>query len=119
MTAPIRVPVRVAARAAAARLDAEYGPGLVADVETALNAADPARRPDQYIDPVAMGSLIVGIATLAWTIYNDLKKKTPDPPSETVVRAVRVELREQGDAVAETITEIVVAEIVRTERETP
>lgn len=115
-------PVRVAARAAAARLNAEYGPGLASDVEAALRTREPMQRPDQYADPISLGSLIVSITALAWTVYTDLKKKTPNPPSDTVVRTVRVELRNHGDTITEQyqeFTEVVVAEIIRTERERP
>jgi hypothetical protein len=46
---------------------------------------------------VALAGLVVAIATLAWTIYNDLRKKTPNPAPEVAARTLRVELRRQGD----------------------
>ncbi len=50
---------------------------MVEQVEAALHQSD--GRPQQYVDPVAIGSLIVAIATLAWTIYKDQTKTTPEP----------------------------------------
>jgi hypothetical protein len=61
-------PVEHTVRAAAHRLVAEHGPGLVTDVEAALHARGSAQRPEQYLDPVSLGSLIVSVATLAWTV---------------------------------------------------
>jgi hypothetical protein len=114
-------PIPTAARATALHLAPEYGPGLVADVEDALQARGTAApRPGQYVDPVSVGTLIVAIATLAWTVYTDLRNKTPEPAPEVVARQVRVQLRDQGGALPQEpdrITEIVVTEIVRTIRE--
>jgi hypothetical protein len=70
-------PIAAAARAAAHRLAAEHGPGLAADVEAALHTRDADQRPGQYLDPVSLGTLIVAIATLAWTIYTDKRKQHP------------------------------------------
>ena len=109
-------PIAAAARAAAGQLTASYGPGLAADVEAALHTSDAQTRPAQYVDPVSIGSLVVAIATLAWTIYNDQRKKTPAPSPDAVARAVRVELRAHSDtdpADQEKITAIVVPEIIR------
>ena len=74
---PMSDPITLVARAAAQRLEAEARPGLIAEVEAALAAREtPVTPPPQYVDPVALASLIVGIASLAWTIYADLKKRT-------------------------------------------
>ena len=89
-------PITDAARATAKRLGDEYGPGPAADVEAALHAWGTAQRPGQYLDPVSLGSLIVAIATLAWTIYCDQRKKTREPSPAVVARRVRVELCERG-----------------------
>ena len=72
-------PIEVTARAIAAQLAAEHGPGVVAEVDAALHARRRAERPQQFVDPVSLGSLIVAVATLAWTIYADLRKRTPEP----------------------------------------
>ena len=73
-----------AARSAAAILAPDLGPGLPAEVEAALAARGTGHRPDRYLDPVSLASLIVAIATLAWTIYNDRRKQTPDPPPDSI-----------------------------------
>jgi hypothetical protein len=57
-------PVAIVARAAAPQLAAEAGPGLVAEVEAVLATRDSPSAPPQYIDPVAVASLIVAIASL-------------------------------------------------------
>jgi len=109
-------PIAAVARAAAARLAAEHGPGLTADVEAALAAQDTEQRPGQYLDPVSLGILIVAIATLAWTIYTDKRKTTPNPPPSAVAREVRIELRQQGTTSphdTDQITEIVVTELLQ------
>lgn len=108
-------PVAAAARAAAAHLSARYGPRIVADVESALHARGSAHRPEQYLDPVSLGSLIVGIASLAWSIYTSLKNKTPNPAPDGLAHAVRVELRRRSDDAAshDVITDVVVTEIIQ------
>ena len=115
-------PAADAARAAAAILAPDLGPNLPAEVEAALAARDTHQRPDRYLDPVSLASLIVSIATLAWTIYNDLRNHkeqrdhTPDPPPDVIARQVRITLREQDIRLppgTERITEIVATEITR------
>jgi len=91
-------PVEHIARAAAVRLAAEHGPALPADVEAALHARGSEREPDRYLDLIALGALIVSVATLAWSIYTDLKQKTPNPPPDVLARAIRVQLRETDEA---------------------
>ncbi|MFI6501565.1 hypothetical protein [Nonomuraea typhae] len=86
-------PAAEGARAAARHLAAQHGPALVTDVEAALHARDTSRRPDQYLDPISLGSLIVSVAALAWTVYTDLKKKTDTPSADVITRTVRAELR--------------------------
>lgn len=111
-------PVAAAARATAIKLATQYGSGLTADVEAALHARGTEHRPEQYFDPVSLGSLIVSIATLAWTIYTGLKTKTARPTPEALARAVRVELRTRGDhdsGHTDNVTDVVVTEVIRTE----
>ena len=92
-------PAANAARATAAILASELGPNLPAEVEAALAARDTRDRPDRYLDPVSLASLIVSIASLAWTIYNDRRKHTPEPPpADSVARQVRIILRDQDTA---------------------
>ena len=113
-------PIAAAARATAEHLAAEYGPGLAADVDAALHARGTTQRPGQYLDPVSLGTLIVAIATLAWTIYCDQRKKTSEPSAGVVARHVRAELRKNSDtSQLETgrITEIIVTEIIQAARD--
>ena len=63
----------------------------------------------------------MAIATLAWTIYNDQRKHTPEPPPESIARQVRITLRDQDTTLppdGERITEIVATEITRQSRPT-
>jgi hypothetical protein len=110
-------PAADAARAAAAILAPDLGPSLPAEVEAALAARDAAQRPDRYLDPVSLASLIVSIASLAWTIYNDRRTHSPEPPPpESIARQVRITLREQDTALppgTDRITEIIATEITR------
>ena len=108
-------PVSVGAQAAAERLAPEYGPGLIADVLAVLYTRGQERQPDRYVDPVALGSLIVSIATLAWTIYADLKKETPNPAPAVVARKVHFELETKYDAdpaPPNQLIEVVVTEVI-------
>jgi hypothetical protein len=114
-------PVSAGARAAAERLASEYGPGLAADVEAALHTRGQEQRPDQFFDPISLGSLIVGIASLAWTVYTGLKKKkTPKPDPDVVARTVRVELRKRDDTstASPEITDVVVTEVIKAAEDT-
>ena len=109
-------PVGEAARSAAAILAPDLGPSLPVEVEAALAARGTRRRTDRFLDPVSLASLIVAIATLAWTIYNDQRKHTPEPPSSSIAREVRITLRDQDTELppgTERITEIVATEITR------
>jgi hypothetical protein len=110
-------PAADAARAAAAILAPDLGPSLPAEVEAALAARDTSQRPDRYLDPVSLAGLIVAIATLAWTIYNDQRDRHhADPPADSIARQVRITLRDQDTALppgTERITEIVATEITR------
>ena len=67
-----------------------------------------------------LGSLIVSITTLAWTIYADLRKKTTEPRPEEVARQVRIELHDESTASqheTDHITEIIVTEIIQAARD--
>jgi hypothetical protein len=107
-------PVADAARSAAVILAPDLGPNLPADVEAALAARGTQQRPNQYLDPLALASLIVGIASLAWTVYTDLKKRTAKPAAEAVARTVRIKLRDSDQAdPPDRIVEVVVTETIR------
>jgi hypothetical protein len=110
-------PVSAAAHAAASSLAARYGPRLTADVATALTARQFHEPLGQYVDPVSAGSLIVSIATLVWMIYSDLRKQTPHPRADVIIRQVRAEYSEydgpgRDDIII--ISSIVISEIVQT-----
>ena len=106
-------PIGIAARAAAQQLQAEAGPGLVAEVEAVLATRESSSAPPQYVDPTALATLIVAIATLAWMVYTDRKKRTAKPSAEVVARTVRVTRRDQGQADApDHIIEVVVTETI-------
>jgi hypothetical protein len=109
-------PVADSARGAAQRLAGELSePRLVTDVEAALVAGEGRTVPDRYLDPISLGALIVSVAQLAWTVYTDLKKQTPEPAREVVERRVRVQLPagEVPAAQRDRIIEVVVEETVR------
>ena len=101
-------PVGEIACGAARRLTGEYGPEVETEVEAALYARGNAER--HAYDPVSLAALIVGVAQLAWMIYSDHRKKSP----EVVERILRTELRRQVDLTPDStrITEVVVHEIV-------
>jgi hypothetical protein len=90
-------PVEDGARAAAQRLASQYGAGLAADVEAALDARFSPEPPDQYLDPVGLGGLIVAIATLAWTVYSDLRARRRPVSTEGITRTVQAQLRQTRD----------------------
>ena len=120
MTESIAAASRATSRAAARRLADHYGAQLTIDVEAALHAAD--GRPQQYFDPASLGGLVVAVATLAWTVYRDLKRETPAPAPQVIDRTVRLELRYPLDLDADErdrIIDVVVTEIVRTADNAP
>jgi hypothetical protein len=113
-------PAAIAARTAAIILAPDLGPSLPAHVEAALAVRDTEQRPDRYLDPVSLASLIVSVATLAWTIYNDQRTRhdqhDPDPQPDVIARQVRIILRDQDIQLppgTERITEIIATEITR------
>jgi hypothetical protein len=80
-----------AARAAAVRLQDRYGPVLPVDVERVIRTRQHA--PDQFLDPISLGALLVSAATLAWTVYQDLRSIHAEPSPSVVARTVRVQLQ--------------------------
>jgi hypothetical protein len=117
-------PAADAARSTAAILAPDLGRNLPVEVEAALAARSGDQRPDRYLNLVSLGSLIVSVATLAWTVYNDLlsraqgqeSKPELEPQAEFIARQVRITLRDQDTALppgTERITEVVATEIIR------
>jgi hypothetical protein len=104
------------ARKAAEVLSGQFDPTLVMDVERELRSREGSHPPDQYIDPASLASLIVSVATLAWTVFQDLKKKTPSPAPTVIARAVRVQVRassELAPSQRDRIIDVVVEETVK------
>ena len=108
------IAVRRTARATARRL-AEFDPRLRTQVEEALQAHDTDARPQQYTDPIALGSLIVSAAGLAWTIYKDQHEKAPKPTTKVIITQVELKLPASDPvppAQRARIIEVVVEEIL-------
>ncbi|MFD6095913.1 hypothetical protein ACFVWN_00800 [Nocardiopsis flavescens] len=102
-------PVATGARATAVRLSAAHGSRLITDVEIALHTSHTEQPPNQFTDPVAVASLIVASAGLAWTVYNDLKARAAATPARQVVtRTVTTQLRRRRTLTREEV------EIVKT-----
>jgi hypothetical protein len=68
-------------------------PGWVTDT---LEAELHRRRPVQYVDSVAIASLIVSVATLAWTVYTDLKRPAPKVQADVLARSLPRHAPRQG-----------------------
>lgn len=86
-------------------------------MEAALHTGGATQRPEQYLDPISLAGLIVSVAGLAWTIYNDLRTKTPEPSPAVVDRTIRVQLSDVGELDStqrDRIIEIVVEETIQT-----
>ena len=112
-------PMTAGARAAAERLDSRFGPGLPSEVEAVLLDMESGGQPRQYIDPISLASLIVGVASLAWSIYSQRRKETPEPGQDEIVRAIRAEIRSSEGASQVPdgdVIEIVVTEVIRASR---
>jgi len=102
-------PIAVVARATAQQLDSEGRLGLMAEVEVALADRRIAQTPSQYSDPAAIASLIVSIASFAWTVYTDLKMRTGKPTTE-----IRITLKEKVQAAGpDHIVDVVVTQAIR------
>jgi hypothetical protein len=106
-------PVMIAARAAARRLEREGNSGLRAEVEAVLAARQTGFTPPRYADPVALAGLIVSIASLAWTVYTDLRKQAPHPAADEVAGKVRNTMDDSGQQAPDHIVDVVVAEVIR------
>ena len=81
----------------------------------ALNNAGEPTPPERFPNPVALGSLIVAIAALAWQVYRDIKNQNEKPTRDTLARRIRVERRTYTDLTAaeEKVIEILSAEVIQ------
>jgi hypothetical protein len=102
--------------AAARRLAAELRlPSLPLEVEAAFRSGGTREPPRQFADPVALASLVVSVAALAWQVYCDKKKEGGKPTGDTLITIVRVQQWEHSDLTRaeEKIVEVVAAEIIK------
>lgn len=105
------------ARAAAGDLTPTHGPRLTAAVEAAIQAnggRGKQKTPDQYIDPIAVGALIVAIAQFGYQVYTDRKKRGQNPTREGIAQAIRIERRKRSELTGEEIEiiEIISAKLI-------
>lgn len=107
-------PIGRAARAAARRLGPN--PILEAQVEAALHTHGTNHRSDRYVDPIELGSLIVSVATLAWTVYQDLRRTSRQAAPHVIARRVRLGLPANNQTTTterDKVIEVVVDEIIK------
>ena len=84
------------ARAAAARLTAVGNdPRLEAEVSRQIDHPDGTAPQDYEPVSLAVASVVISAATLAWTVYSDLRndRKTANP--DAIARRVRVRITDQ------------------------
>jgi hypothetical protein len=78
-------------RASGQRLAQAMGGEIVVEIEEALRDIKPTRS-DRYVDPIALGGLIVSMAALAWTIIEDLRQRGDELKREVIVRRLLSEV---------------------------
>ena len=93
---------------------------LGCEVEGPVEQAIAGRRPGQYVDPgsIALGALIVSIANLVWTMFNDLRNDRKQPSNDTIARQVRVKVEVPVDVTTDqrdAIIEVVIDDATRTD----
>ena len=101
--------VAAVARATAAELAPQYGSRLRVEVENALEGN--GGHPGQYLDPLALGALIVAITQFGYQVYSDRAKSGSRPTRETLTQALRIERRDPTGAEQE-IIEVVSTKII-------
>jgi hypothetical protein len=108
-------PAESIARGAAHRLAANGESAIRLEVERALSAAG-GRKPDQYVDVAAIGSLVVSVAALAWTVYTDLRARSGKVTREELRNTVRLRLHDSqaaADPDSAMVIEVVVDETLQ------
>jgi hypothetical protein len=106
------------ARAAAARIAAiDNIPRLENDVLRQLDDAA-STAPDQYeAVSIAIATVVISAATLAWTVYRDLRNDRMSLNSDAIARRVRVQIADQHPDIPahdrNRIIDIVIDETVR------
>ena len=84
------------ARAAAARLAAiDNDPRLETDVSRQLDGPDGTVPQDYEPVSLAIASVVISAATLAWTIYRDLRNDRKAINPDDIARRVRVQIADQ------------------------
>lgn len=105
------------ARRAAERLGPELDRNLPAIVEAELQGGRPPERFEPLGTVIALATLIVTAAQLAWTMYRDVKKdKKAAPAPDLMARRLRLELKIDENVSAEQrdkIIAVVVDEIAK------
>ena len=94
-----------------------HGPRLTAAVEAAIHADgghQEQKTPSQYIDPIALGALIVAIAQFGYQVYTDRKDRGQQPPREAIAQAIRIERRKHSELTGEEteVIDIVSAKVI-------
>jgi hypothetical protein len=108
-------PTADVARAAARQLSRDHGDGLQSDVEAILFRRELSGRVDQYlVDPLSLASLVVSIASLAWSVYSGRRYAKTEVSLEAIERTVLAEADEttvdprvKGAVVTTVVTEII------------
>ncbi|THA83014.1 hypothetical protein [Streptomyces sp. A0592] len=109
------IPAEAVQRAALAAVErVGGGDGLRTDVLARLHSTDGGTH--SYLDPVALASLIVTVATSGWVVTQDLRKRGAELRREVLTRRIRIELDGNGTVSAaerDAIIEAVVEQVVR------
>ena len=108
------------ARRAAQKLALSIDPSLPALTERILSVEEESGRDDgkdryDMGTAIALASLLVSIAGLAWTIYRDLHRDGKKPGRDIIERRLRVETGEPDGIPASTrdlMIEVVVTEVI-------
>jgi hypothetical protein len=101
-----------------AELVPRYGSRLAADIDSAIHAsarqqAQEEGTPGQYLDPVALGALIVAITQFGYQVYKDRKKNGQRPTREEIAQVMRIKRCSTGLSGGEAeVIDIVSAKII-------
>ncbi|MET7399625.1 hypothetical protein ABZS66_39690 [Dactylosporangium sp. NPDC005572] len=98
------------ARRAARILTPRFGELLPVEVEAVLDARRSRQPSLQFVDPIAVASLVVSTAALAWTMYTDLKNGGQRAQLEDLRAHVLDALEDDvDDAIIDAVTQTTVA----------
>jgi hypothetical protein len=110
------------ARHVAAKLAKTTDPNLPQLVEGVLADPETKNSAQMFDAAIAIGlaSLLVSIASFAWTVYMDLKKSTPKPDKAILARKTRLKFHTSegiDEATRELLIDAVVEETIEYERQ--